>query len=101
MTNLQATVRARGKSVVSKGSTYFQADAVKMVIEPGRLYINLENLFRGDKRLGDSTNAFLNENWQDIYKELRGSVEDTFTQVLTGIINNFFAKNKYNTLFLE
>lgn len=101
MTNVKAILKVKGKSVQAKGSTYLQADGVKTTVDPGRMNIHLENLYRGDKRLGDSTNLFLNENWQDIYKELRPSVEDTFAQVLTGIINTFFAKNKYNTLFLE
>lgn len=101
MHNIKVIVKATGKNVVSKGGSYFQADKVITNLEPGKMQMNLENLYRGDKRLGDSTNLFLNENWQDIYKELRPSVEDTFAQVLTGVINNFFAKNKYNTLFLE
>lgn len=101
MENIKVIVKATGKNVVSKGNSYFQADKVISKLEPGKMQLHFENLYRGDKRLGDSTNLFLNENWQDIYKELRPSVEDTFAQVLTGVINNFFAKNKYHTLFIE
>lgn len=101
MTNIKVLIKVTGKNIERKGSSYLQADKVIARLEPQKMYLNLENLYRGDKRLGDSTNLFLNENWQDIYKELRPSVEDTFAQVLTGVINNFFAKNKYHTLFIE
>lgn len=101
MSNIRVNIKVKGRSVLAKGQTYLQADSVITSIEPGKLSINLENLYKGDKRLSDSTNLFLNENWQDIYRELQPSVEDTFAQVLTGVINNFFAKNKYHTLFLE
>ena len=101
MTDVRATIRVRAKQVEAKGSVYFQSDSITTNVEPGRLYIQLDNLYKGDKRLGDSTNLFLNENWQDIYKELRGAVEDTFAGVLNGVINKFFAKNKYHTLFIE
>lgn len=31
----------------------------------------MENLFNGDKLLGDTTNQFLNENWRDLFNEMQ------------------------------
>lgn len=101
MTDLRAVIKVLSRKVEHKGSEYMQTDRVKISMDPQRMYMHLDNLYRGDPRLGPSTNLFLNENWQDIYRELRPSIEDTIAQVFKGIINNFFAKTKYHTLFLN
>lgn len=31
----------------------------------------MDNLFNGDKLLGDTTNQFLDENWRDLFNELK------------------------------
>lgn len=90
-----------GSKVVHKGKPYFQVDKLTASVEPKQMFLHFENLYRGDKRLGESTNQFLNENWADIYRELRPSIEDTIAQVLKGIIGNFFAKTTYEKLFTE
>lgn len=38
--------------------------------------------------LGDSTNAFINENWRDILQEINPLVEDTIGEVMMQIIKN-------------
>lgn len=63
------------------------------------MYLNLENLFNGDKLLGDNMNRFLNENWQDILAELKPSIIDAFTQIFSGIINSVFSRLPYDDIF--
>lgn len=65
------------------------------------MYLNLENLFNGNKALGDNMNLFLNENWQIILQELKPAVRETLAQILSGIINNVFDKLPYSDLFTD
>lgn len=65
------------------------------------MYLYLENLFGGNKALGDNMNMFLNENWQIILQELKPAVKTTLTQIIGGIINNVFDKLAYDELFLD
>lgn len=101
LSNISAVIKILGSNVEVRGKPYFQIDKLTVSVEPKRMLLYFENLYRGDKRLGDSTNQFLNENWADIYRELRPSIEDTIAQVLKGIIGQFFAKTSYTKLFLE
>lgn len=65
------------------------------------MYLNLENLFNGNKALGDNMNLFLNENWQIILQELKPAVRETLAQILSGIINSVFDKLPYSDLFTD
>lgn len=66
-----------------------------------RLYMDFENLFNGDKVLGDTTNQFLNENWQDILNELKPVLKDVVSGISQNIIKAVFDKFPYQNIFLE
>lgn len=59
-----------------------------------------ENLFNGDKRLGDEMNKFMNDNWEDVTKDLNPSFEDTVNNIVTGILQNLFNKIPYDNMFV-
>lgn len=65
------------------------------------MHFHFENLYKGDKALGDSTNLFLNENWKDIFNEIKGSIFDAFTLIAQGALTNVFNKVPYKELFSD
>lgn len=66
-----------------------------------RIIYKLDNLYKGDKALGDSTNLFLNENWKEIFPEVSGSIFDAFSQIIGNVVRQVFAKVPYKELFKE
>lgn len=64
-----------------------------------RLYLYLDNLFNGDKALGDNMNIFLNENWKDILDELKPAVVEAFSQIFASVINSIFSRLSYDDVF--
>lgn len=63
------------------------------------MYAYFDNLFNGDRALGETTNRFLNENWHDIFNELKGSIFDAFSLITQGMLNNMWAHHDYSQLF--
>lgn len=63
--------------------------------------MNFDNLFNGDKVLGDSMNQFLNENWSDILKELKPVLNKAIGGIYKAIAKPVFAKFPYADLFLD
>lgn len=59
----------------------------------------LTNLYNGDRALGDSTNQFLNENWQDIFNEIKQAIFDAFSLIIESTLNNVFSRHDYLDLF--
>ncbi|XP_014472151.1 PREDICTED: protein takeout-like isoform X2 [Dinoponera quadriceps] len=106
--NLNGTFRDYRGNVVMKAKrihkdndTYLHFDKMKYGIYINKLLINLNNLFNGDKLLGDATNELLNENHdlilQDITPLLQNSLENLFLDVANKITRTF----TYNELFPE
>lgn len=61
----------------------------------------LENLFNGDKLLGDTTNLFLNENWEDVINELKPVLKDAMGVITGSVIRAVFDKFPYEDFWLE
>nr|CAD7442377.1 unnamed protein product [Timema bartmani] len=61
------------------------------LINGGRVYITLSNLFNGDKLLGDNMNQVLNDNWEALVKDvgpaLAEAIGEAFRQILAGIFD--------------
>lgn len=80
--------------------------AVKMILTPliflsiVRIIFDYQNLYNGDKLLGDTTNKFLNENWDDIFREIKANIFDAFTLIAENTMKNVFNKVPYADLFV-
>lgn len=61
--------------------------------------MHFENLYKGDKLLGDTTNKFLNENWEDILGELKPVLADAMGKICHGIMGPVFDKFPYTDLY--
>lgn len=74
----------------------FEVDA-----KPTGVLFNFENLFNGDKALGDTMNAFLNENWKLLYDELRHDIQWGLAENFQEFVAKIFAKYPYAKFFQE
>lgn len=98
--NSTMVVKYKPKVIIKKGKQYIQTDKFHLDFDTTRMRLHLENLFNGDKALGDNMNEFLNENWRDILDELKPSITYAVSEILKGIINRIFAKIPYDSVFL-
>lgn len=88
--NLSAIITFEKKT--KGGKEYFYMDSFKIALKPSRMYIHMTNLFNGDKALGDTMNAFLNENWAQILEEVQAPLQAAMSQGFTAIANRIFSK---------
>ncbi|XP_055389246.1 protein takeout-like [Condylostylus longicornis] len=70
-------------------------------IKIGQLYIKFENLFNGNKELSDNMNLFLNENWREIWSEVKRPTLAAYEIIFQTLIQNTLDKIPYNELFDE
>lgn len=101
MTNVTTKHELFGEPIMKKGELYMKLKEYKVTFSPERVYMNFENLFNGDKILADNMNAFLNENWEIVFNELKSGYEDTFGLVFKDITNKLFTKIPLRTIFLQ
>lgn len=88
------------KKIVKEGKEYLQIDKSKLNFDTKNVHVHFGNLFNGNKELGDSTNAFFNENWKEILKEIKPAISDAISSVYESLINNVFGNFPYAELFL-
>lgn len=98
--NANLVVKYKPRIIEKKGKRYIQTEKFNLDFDTTRLHIDLENLFNGDKALGENMNRFLNENWRDILNELKPAVSYAIEEILKGIINRIFMKIPYEDIFL-
>ncbi|CAH0553014.1 unnamed protein product [Brassicogethes aeneus] len=72
----------------------------KLDMNLDKIYINLDNLFNGDKLLGDNINKFLNENWKDALNEAGAPIIEVLKSICFNVLSTLFLKVPFNELFL-
>lgn len=77
---------------------YNLSDPLKLSTD--RVYIKLNNLFNGNKVLGDMMNDMMNENWKELFNELNSAFVNSFGAICLKAANGVFSKNPVHKLFL-
>ncbi|VVC42951.1 Haemolymph juvenile hormone binding [Cinara cedri] len=95
-----AVINVQFKPVVKNGNTFLDINNFTFEFTATKLHLKFDNLFNGDKALGDNMNVFLNENWRDILKELQPSVEQVLSMAFKEISQHFFNSIPENEIFL-
>lgn len=96
--NVHLKMTINGGAKVENGSTYLDVKGLRLNLNATKVDFEMQNLFNGDKELGDNLNKFLNENWMDIYLEIRPGVLRGFENAYIGFIKNLFASHPYSEL---
>jgi len=107
-----------GQPSVIEGKTYMQTRDMKVSFDVKklvtvvcifveinhfnfRLIFRFDNLYNGDKILGDTTIRFVNEFWRDIYLDIKPALIRTFEEEIQKIANDAMAKLPFDEYFVE
>ncbi|PSN50406.1 hypothetical protein C0J52_08560 [Blattella germanica] len=91
-----------GEKVSRNGKNYMMVTDMKWTIDiTGDSHVQINNLFGGDKVLGQATNKIFNENWKDIFVAYRGVVEETFSVIFRDLCNKVFNHFTFEELYPE
>ncbi|KAJ9577449.1 hypothetical protein L9F63_005950 [Diploptera punctata] len=83
------------------GKEYFEIKKAKLTMEEiDKTYIQLENLFNGNKLLGDNMNHFLNENSKELVKDLSPSIADALGEYIRQVLNNIYSLVPKENVFI-
>ncbi|BES95849.1 Haemolymph juvenile hormone Hypothetical protein protein (JHBP) [Nesidiocoris tenuis] len=98
-TDVTLIAKIKFKKVLKNDKIFLKVDSFKLSIaaKSGRVY--LANLFNGNKQLGDLTNAFMNENWADVFETYKSLPEEAFAQFYGRQADLIFSKFTMDQLF--
>ncbi|KAJ9577484.1 hypothetical protein L9F63_005985 [Diploptera punctata] len=100
-TDCKADVVLHAQLVKRKNARYLHFNAMDIDLYIGNYYVKLENLFNGDRLLGDATNAALNENQKEFINYLKPIIETTVGNVILEIANRITQSFDFDTLLPE
>ncbi|XP_069681805.1 protein takeout-like [Periplaneta americana] len=75
--------------------------STKVHLDPKRMYLHLDNLFNGEKRLGNQMNKLLDENWKEVFDEITPHIAASFIEMFRRLANGFAKPIPYDLLFPE
>ncbi|XP_049820836.1 protein takeout [Aethina tumida] len=81
------------------GQDYIDSLNSKLDYNIERAIYNFQNLFNGDKMLGDQLNNFLNENWQQVSGDMKQSILNTAEVIFADISNKLFTQIPFKDFF--
>ncbi|KAK3913672.1 Protein takeout [Frankliniella fusca] len=72
----------KGKRITkADGKDYLDIQSVIAKLTPKRMEMKMENLFNGDKQLGETMNRVMNDNWQQVYAEVGPSFAQAYQEL--------------------
>ncbi|XP_063930450.1 protein takeout-like [Zophobas morio] len=81
------------------GKTHYKVVDNKLILMPQLMKFRMDNLFDGDKILGDNINQVLNDNWSEVFAEVKPNYEEAFGKIFTAIFENVLKKVSKTELF--
>lgn len=101
LTEVTGSLKLNAKYVEKKGSTFFEIVKRNLKVNAKGAHFYFDNLFQGNKELGETTNKFINENWRELYKELEPVIEKTMLSVMDYFLNLLLQDYSYDDLLPE
>uniref|UniRef100_A0A1L8EHU1 Putative hemolymph juvenile hormone binding protein jhbp n=1 Tax=Haematobia irritans TaxID=7368 RepID=A0A1L8EHU1_HAEIR len=98
-TNFYAFVKVIFDTKTINSEEYLQIKDLEVRIRTGKGRIRLENLFNGDKALGDVVNDTINQNFEVFTNELIGPIEKALEKKFIAIARKILENFTYNELF--
>ncbi|XP_001359991.4 protein takeout [Drosophila pseudoobscura] len=87
---------------ISKGGhhTFAEVTDIKLQVDPSHVSYKLEGLFHGQKDLSENMHILINENWQEIFNELKPSISEAMGLIVKSVLNKTFGKTPLEELFI-
>ena len=79
--------------------TYYTTASTEMQSDVEHSHFQFDNLFNGNKELGDNVNLGLNDNWRQVVDELHPEYNEIVRQILTGMIEKVWTKVSLEEMF--
>ncbi|XP_017083888.2 protein takeout [Drosophila eugracilis] len=96
--NITMRTELIGQEYKKNGANYLKINNVNVKYDLSDVHIHLDNLFNGDKALGDRMNEFLNENWKALAEEVRPLMSTALVDILRASVDKLFASFSYDDL---
>ncbi|KAK9892733.1 hypothetical protein WA026_021924 [Henosepilachna vigintioctopunctata] len=87
--------------IQKKKKDFLNIKEYTVTLRPEKVIFHFDNLFNGDKRLGDEINRVMNENQEEVFADVRSGYERSFGLIFQDLANRVFSRVVIKDLFLD
>ncbi|KAL0281493.1 UNVERIFIED_CONTAM: hypothetical protein PYX00_002465 [Menopon gallinae] len=98
-TGVKANIKLKFKPENRNGQEYWNLEKSDFDVDVQHADIYLDNLFNGNKQLGDTMNTLIAENWQLVFQEMKPAVRDTVNALVSDMTSKVFNHFSLEELF--
>ncbi|CAH1968647.1 unnamed protein product [Acanthoscelides obtectus] len=98
-TKINHTLTAEEK--IKKGKVFWTFKEYTITLEPEMMSYNFDNLFDGEQALGDNINKVLNENWSEVFADVREGYEKGIGAIFHNLANRVFSIVPLDEIYLQ
>jgi hypothetical protein len=89
--NLNVSALFNCKEKMKRGKTFIKIISSKVNLDPELISYNFENIFNGDKQLGDNINWVIKDNWKEVFDGVKDGYVEVINRIFLELFNNFFS----------
>lgn len=71
--------------------TYLKFVEHHVTLDVTHVYFHFDNLFNGNKALGDNINQVLNDNWKEVFEDVKSGYCEVMSEIIQSLLNNFWS----------
>lgn len=86
--------------IEKNGKQYLDIKNVKVHLKVKQVYINFDSR-TGNPEVNETINKVINENWRDIYKEVKPDLEKNIGEVIKALVKPMFSEIPYKEFFTQ
>ncbi|XP_073976116.1 protein takeout-like [Rhodnius prolixus] len=90
-----------GETKTKRSKQFLEVKKYDYKFQPSKMTLQLDNLFNGEKALSDGMNKILNDNWEEVLKELKPSFEEALSEIFKEITNRLYQKVSLDEIYPE
>uniref|UniRef100_A0A1B6CP84 Protein takeout n=1 Tax=Clastoptera arizonana TaxID=38151 RepID=A0A1B6CP84_9HEMI len=98
-TTVFATGVLKGHPVKKSGKEFLHLDDMKVDLKVKKGVIHMNNLFNGNKELGDAMNKFMTDNWEIVFQELKPAVQQVIELLCKDIALKVLSRYSLEDMF--
>ncbi|GLV31068.1 uncharacterized protein CBL_12141 [Carabus blaptoides fortunei] len=87
--NVKSVYNVTYERVTKNDVEYMKRTTSSLDYDMEHATVQFDNLFNGNKQLGDEMNKVANENWKEIAGELKPAVSSTIRQIVDAVFDQF------------
>ncbi|XP_055904270.1 protein takeout-like [Eupeodes corollae] len=99
--NFKSGVKLKFAIIKEDGKERISILKMKVHNEPELMSIKLDNLFNGNKAVGDELNKVINDNWRDVWTELESGINEGYSDIIKLLLSEVLQVISYDEFYID